>query len=117
MAAVLGDLAQLKIDRLKPPPIGLGDYAEPVQPRIPQRQPPATDVKSSSDAVITKWSTGVAMPVFRIDVFQGTRMARPRTRPASRSSNARWNSSRGYLLACNETLPCAARIISSCRSL
>ena len=49
--------------------------------------------------------------------LHGTRIARPRTRPASRSLIADWKSSREYLTVCRRTAPLAASTISSHRSL
>ena len=48
---------------------------------------------------------------------QGTRIARPRTRPASRSCRASSAASSGYCFVCSVTLPAWARTISSARSL
>jgi hypothetical protein len=47
----------------------------------------------------------------------GVRIARPRIRPLPRSSRASWKRSRGYFAVCRRTRPCAARTISSHRSL
>ena len=48
---------------------------------------------------------------------QGVRIARPRIRPAFRSSSASWKRSSGYFVVCSFTSPRAARTISSHRSL
>src|SRR6185312_12007808 len=50
-------------------------------------------------------------------LFYGTRIARPRTRPASRSWSASSAESSGYCLVCRVTFPAWASTISSARSL
>lgn len=52
-----------------------------------------------------------------LDLPYGIKTARPRTLPADKSSIAFWNSSSLYFVVWSTTFPCAAKTISSARSL